>query len=239
MAPARARVRWSRTGRQSSCQGGRESYGVAPRSPSTAGAAVLVPGAANRAADHLDPPTRTDPSVDSTPDLAADIADVFVWQSDGIVRIGQTFGGPNNPNAPAFYDRDVLYKVMVSTAPPDDTAEVTIRVRFGPGSRPNEHGVRFEGVPGVNGVIEGPVETELVKDGVRARAGLHDDPFFFDSQGLRESRQTGQIRFNNTRDFFGGQNDTAFILEIPQSRFAGGNGIIKVWATTSRLGGQL
>lgn len=202
-------------------------------------ALVTLAGAPNRAADHLDPPTRTDPSVDSTADLAADIADVFAWHGPGTVRLAMTFGGPNNANAPAFYDRDVLYKLFISTAPPDDTPEITIRVQFGQGTRQNEHGVRFQGVPGVNGTIEGPVETVLEKDGVRARAGLHDDPFFFDSRGLRESRTTGQIRFNNTRDFFAAQNDTAFVIEVPRDRFAGGNGTIKVWGTTQRFGGQL
>ncbi|ANY18585.1 hypothetical protein A6F68_00049 [Tsuneonella dongtanensis] len=207
-------------------------------STAVAAAAVLVlTGAPNRAADHLDPPTRTDPSVDPTVDLPGDIADVFAWHGPGTVRLAVTFGGPNNPNAPAFYDRDVLYKLFISTAPPDDTPEITIRVQFGQGTRPNEHGVRFQGIPGVTGTIEGPVETTLEKDGVRARAGLHDDPFFFDSRGLRESRTTGQIRFNNTRDFFAAQNDTAFVIEVPRERL--GNGTIKLWSTTQRFGGQL
>lgn len=202
------------------------------------GGAVLLTGAYNRAADHLDPPARTDPGVDTTPDVPADIADVFAWGGPGTVRLAMTFAGPNNPNAPANYDRDVLYKLLISTAPPDDTPEITIRVRFGEDG-PNEHGVRFEGVPGVNGFIEGPVRTALQKDGVRAQAGLFDDPFFFDSRGLRESRTTGQIRFVNTRDFFAAQNDTAFVLEIPKDRIAGGTGTIKVWGTSSRFGGQL
>lgn len=211
--------------------------GIGALSLAAAGA-VLLPGANNRAADHLDPPTRTDPSVARALDLPGDIADVFAWHGPGTVRFALTFAGPNNPNAPAFYDRDMLYKILISTAPPDDTPEVTIRVRFGQGTRPNEHGVRFEGVPGVpGGVIEGPVETELTSNGVRARAGLHDDPFFFDSRGLRESRTTGQIRFVNTRDFFAAQNDTAFVIEIPREQF--GNGVIKVWSTSSRFGGQL
>jgi hypothetical protein len=203
-----------------------------------AGAAFMLPVAANWAADHLDPPGRTDPAVDTTPDQPSDIADVFAWQSDNTVKLAMTFAGPTVSSAPAFYDRDVLYKVFVSTTAPDDTPEAVIRVRFGPGTQPGAFGVRFEGIPGVNGVIEGPVETTLSKDGVKARAGLHDDPFFFDLQGFRETRSTGQIRFNNTRDFFAGQNDTAFILEIPRTGFAGGGGTIKVWATTSRFGGQ-
>jgi hypothetical protein len=203
------------------------------------GSALLVSGGLGRAADHFDPPGRTDPLVDTTPDLPADIADVYAWHSGDMLNLAVTFAGPNVNTAPAFYDRDVLYKVSVSTAPPDDTPEAVIRVRFAPGARANEYGVRFEGVPGVTGTIDGPVETTLSKDGVLARAGLFDDPFTFDLQGFREIRPTGQIRFNNTRDFFHQQNDTAFVLSIPKARFGGGTGTVRVWANTGRIGGQI
>ena len=202
-------------------------------------AALLLPGASNRAADHFDPPSRTDPLVDATPDLPADIADVYAWHASGRLNLAVTFAGPNVNTRPANYDRNVLYKLQISTAAPDDTPEIVIRVRFGPGANPNEFGVRFEGVPGVTGTIEGPVETTLSKDGVLARAGLFDDPFTFDLQGFREIRPSGQIRFNNTRDFFHLQNDTAFVLSIPQDRVANGTGTIRVWGTTGRIGGQI
>lgn len=202
------------------------------------GAALLLPGAANRAADHLDPPARTDPAFDTTPDTPADIADVFAWYAGDTVKLALTFAGPSFGSQPAFYDRDVLYKILVSTAAPDDTPEYTIKVRFGAGAKPNEYGVRFEGIPGVSGTIEGPVETVLEKDGVKAKAGLFDDPFYFDLLGFRETRSTGSIRFNNQRSFFTGQNDTAFVIEVPRSRFAGGNGKLSVWSTSSRFGGQ-
>lgn len=201
--------------------------------------ALMLAGTPNRAADHFDPPGRTDPAVDSNPDLPADIADVYAWHASGMLNLSITFAGPNVNTAPAFYDRNVLYKLHISTSAPDDTAEITIRVRFGPGTRPNEFGVRFEGVPGVTGTIEGPVETTLSKDGVLARAGLFDDPFTFDLQGFREIRPSGQIRFNNTRDFFHLQNDTAFVLSIPQNRIGSGTGVIRVWANTGRIGGQI
>ncbi|MCT2557470.1 DUF4331 domain-containing protein [Tsuneonella sp. YG55] len=202
-------------------------------------ALVALTGAPNRAADHFDPPARTDPTVDQTPDLPADIADVYAWHANGMVNLSVTFAGPNVNTAPAFYDRNVLYKVLISTAPPDDTPEVAIRVRFGAGTRANEFGVRFEGLPGVNGTLEGPVETNLTKDGVTARAGLFDDPFTFDLVGFRQIRPTGQVRFNNTRDFFDNQNDTGFVISIPQSRIANGTGTVRIWSTTSRIGGQI
>ncbi|MEO7569181.1 MAG: hypothetical protein ABIT16_05880 [Croceibacterium sp.] len=202
-------------------------------------AMVFVPGAPMSAADHLDPPGRTDIAVDPTPDLPADLADIFAWSVGDTVRVVVTFGGPSSPTLPAFYDRDVLYKILISTAAPTDRPDVIITARFGRGQNPNEWGVRFEGIPGVNGAIEGPVETTLVKDGVKARAGLFDDPFFFDSRGLRETRAMGTIRIMNTRDFFAAQNDTAIVLEIPKDRFASATTPLGFWTTTSRFGGQL
>jgi len=202
------------------------------------GAALLLPGTANRAADHLDPPSRTDPAFDNTPDAPADIADVYAWYGPTTLRLALTFAGPSVGTQPAVYDRDVLYKILVSTAPPDDTPEITIKVRFAPGTRENEFGVRYEGIPGVTGTIEGPVETILQKDGVQTFAGLLDDPFYFDLMGFRETRSTGSVRFNNQRSFFTGQNDTAFVIEIPKSRFAGGTGKLSIWSTAARFGGQ-
>jgi len=203
-----------------------------------AAAVLIVPGAPNGAADHLDPPGRTDLAVDPTPDLPADIADIFAWHTADKVNVIVTFGGPSSPTQPASFDRDVLYKILVSTAAPSDTPEVVIRVRFGPGQGPNEWGVRIEGVPGVTGAIEGPVDTNLVKDGVTARAGLFDEPFFFDLQGFRESRSLGAIRFVNTRNFFDANNDTAIVLEIPKDRFATATTPLGFWTTTARFGGQ-
>ena len=203
-----------------------------------AAAVLIVPGAADRAADHLDPPGRTDLAVDPTPDIPADIADIFAWHTADKVNVIVTFGGPSSPTQPASFDRDVLYKILVSTAAPSDTPEVVIRVRFGPGQGPNEWGVRIEGVPGVTGAIEGPVDTNLVKDGVTARAGLFDEPFFFDLQGFRESRSLGAIRFVNTRNFFDANNDTAIVLEIPKDRFATATTPLGFWTTTARFGGQ-
>lgn len=203
------------------------------------GGMLYLTGAPGNAADHFDPPGRTDPLVDSNPDLPADIADVYAWHRDGRLNLAVTFAGPNVNTAPAFYDRNVLYKLNISTAPPDDTPEITMRVRFAPGQRANEFGMRIEGVPGVTGNIEGPVESTLTKDGVMAKAGLFDDPFTFDLQGFREIRSSGQVRFNNTRDFFDKQNDTGFVISLPQSRVANGTGVIKVWSTTGRIGGQI
>ncbi len=203
------------------------------------GAALVVPGLGGIAADHLDPPARTDPSVDSTPDRAADIADLYAFHTDTSVVLALTFAGPQATSEPATYDRDVLYTINVSNAGERTDAEIPIRVRFGPGSGDGQYGVRVENIPGVNGAVTGPVEQMLSQDGVKVQAGLFDDPFFFDLQGFKDTAATGTLMFDNTRDFFAGQNLTAVVIEIPRDRIANGANPIDVWATTARFGGQL
>lgn len=202
------------------------------------GAIVLVPGQLALSADHLDPPARTDPAFDTTPDIPADIADVFAWSDATNAYFAVTFAGPT-PSTAGAYDRDVLYTLNISTAAPGSTPEVQVRWRFGPATNGTGSGISVEGAPGVTGNIVGPVETVLSKDGVRAYAGVRDDPFFFDLQGFRTTRSTGTLSFNNKRNFFFGQNDTVVVLEIPKSRLGGDSNAIDVWATTARFGGNL
>ncbi len=200
-------------------------------------AALLAPAIGVLSADHLDPPARTDPSVDSTPDRAADIADVYAWHTDTSVILALTFSGPQATNLPATYDRNVDYAINISNMAPRTTTDIPIHIRFGQDGA-NQNGVQVTGLPGVTGVISGPVETNLFKDGVTVRAGLFDDPFFFDLQGFRDTRSTGTLMFNKNRDFFAGQNLTAVVIEIPKSRIDKG-ALVDIWAATSRFGGQL
>ena len=65
------------------------------------GASQILPGLGLTAADHLDPPDRTDPNVDSTPDRAADIADLYAWHTADTVNIILTFSGPQATDQPA------------------------------------------------------------------------------------------------------------------------------------------
>ena len=204
-----------------------------------AAAALWAPGLGLVAADHVDPPQRTDPSVDSTPDRAADIADFFAWHTDDSVNFVLTFSGPAAADQPANYDPDVLYQINISNAGERSTAEQRIDIRFGRGASPGEFGVQVDNVPGTSGPIEGSVESNIMKEGVMVRAGLFDDPFFFDLQGFRETAQTGTLSFNNSRDFFAGQNLTAVVISIPRDRIENGSSLIDTWATSARFGGQL
>jgi hypothetical protein len=202
-----------------------------------AGIALTAPGLYTIAADHLDPPARTDPAVDPTPDRPADIADLYAWHTDTSLVLVLTFAGPQATSQPATYDRDVLYSINISNASDLADTEIPIRIRFGQAGA-NQFGVQVSGVPGVNGPIAGPVETDLDKDGVMVRAGLFDDPFFFDLQGFRETRSSGALMFDPDRDFFAGQNLTAVVIEMPRERVTNGNPL-NIWSSTARFGGQL
>ena len=203
------------------------------------GAVAFLPGSPGDAADHLDPPSRTDPSEDSTPDRAADIGDIYVWQNSQNVRLALTFAGPQATTQPATYDPDVLYTIHVSTDGDPTTSEEDIYVRFGEGGQPNTFGVQVTGLPGDIGTISGSVERTLLRSGARVRAGLFDDPFFFDLQGFMDTAATGTLQFDSSRDFFAGQNITAVVIEFPKSALPDSTDGISVWAETARFGGQL
>lgn len=188
------------------------------------------------AADHLDSPGRTDPAVDPVPDRPADIADIYAWHTPTDLIVALTFAGPNPANQGGTYDRDVLYEINISNDGNAITTEFPIRIRFGfDGNRP---GVQVTGLPG-GASVQGPVEQTLSVNNMLVRAGLFDDPFYFDLQGFRETRSTGTLRFNNQRDFFAGQNDTGVVIQIPRSLVQQGNQFVHVWSAASRIGGNL
>jgi hypothetical protein len=189
------------------------------------------------AADHLDPPNRTDPAADTTPDIAADIADVYVWHTATDLVIALTFAGPQPAGRPPTYDRDVLYTVNISNANSPTDAEFQMRFRFGRDSSGNV-GVEVSGLPDGGPPLVGPVEQTLTRNGIMVRAGLYDDPFFFDLQGFRDTRSTGTLSFVAARSFFTGQNDTSIVFQIPRSRVETGQQL-NIWATSARFGGQL
>jgi hypothetical protein len=188
------------------------------------------------AADHNEPATRTEVGIDPTPDRAADLADVYAFHDANNLYVIITFGGPAATNLPAFYDPDVLYRINISNDGDRANTEIPIDIRFGfDGTNP---GVEVRGLPGV-AAIQGPVETTLSQGGYLVRAGLYDDPFFFDLQGLRETRSTGTIRFRNDRSAFANANITVVALAIPRARVQNGNRTLDIWSETGRIGGQL
>jgi hypothetical protein len=188
---------------------------------------------ATNAADHFDPPLRvgTDTSTAGL-DVAADIADLYAFSDAANVYLAIGFGGPSATTLPAFYDPNVLYTINVSNAGSRTDVELPIEIRFGrDGANP---GVEVRNLPG-NAIIQGPVERNLTSsNGIMVRAGLFDDPFFFDPQGLRDTRATGNIAFNNRRNRFGGLNTTFVVIAIPRALINQGQPL-DIWTTSARI----
>jgi hypothetical protein len=214
-----------------------------------AGAAGLAStsGTYVEAADHLDPPARTNPAA--TPpgtDRTADIADVYAWADAGRTTVIMSFGGPNAPAADqgVVCDEDVLYQIHIDTdtMPTEFADDFTIDVRLGEDDLGNCF-YRIEGVPGTatGDVIVGPVGFQTDFEEVNAMVGLFDDAFFFDLEGFQAVTTMGSLDdgagnplFVNDRDFFAGQNTPAIVIEFPTAPVSSGD-VVRVWGSTGRI----
>jgi hypothetical protein len=167
-------------------------------------------------------------------DHIADIDDVYVWhKDDGKIVVIVTFGGPGaeTPGVLGTLDADVIYGVHMDTNG-DNVADKDVWVRFGQ-DHMGAWGVQFTGIPGGSAVVEGAVQTTLdAGNGLSAAAGVYDDPFFFDFQGLQDTLATAAVSFMNTRDSFAGKNVNALIFEMDGA--AVGATSFKIWATSGR-----
>lgn len=210
-----------------------------------AGASAVLVNDRSLAADHLDPPGRTDFRVDPTPDPAADIADIYAWTTPTHLNLVYTFAGPNDSRSGGLYDPNVRYRIHLSNGGRTDDDEYTILAQFGPGQ--GGMGIKFDGLPGVAGPLVTPVEQiTAAPNGVRVYAGLRVDPFFFDVLGFRETNASGNLAIRNDRNFFANTNDTLFAVQIPigiVGRDGNGDGRIDnrmdIWVDAFRKGGQM
>lgn len=194
---------------------------------------AMMVGAASvqiRAADHLDAPlVKTDGRID--------ITDVYAFRSPTtladtvlIVNVNPLAGilSPTTFHPGASYNikidtdgdavEDMTYKISFS--PPDSSGNQTVTLRCVPASTcGGSNGSKLaSGSTGTNIPVEG---------GGTLRAGLFDDPFFFDLNAFKHG-----LAFcpgGKGTDFFLGFNVTSIVLEVPSSKL-GTN--IGVWATT-------
>lgn len=184
---------------------------------------------AAQAADHLDPNDRVSPGD------AADIGDLYAWHDGGDITAILTFAGPVAAGVTAAYSRDTLYAIHIDGDDSDVEPDQTIYVRFGQDSA-GTWGVQAQNVPGTSDDLSGAVGSTLSEGSSRVYAGMHDDPFFFDSQGLTDTLATGTLSFVGTRDFFADQNINAIVVEFPESAL-GLTGPYNIWATSANIGG--
>jgi hypothetical protein len=188
------------------------------------------------AADHNDPPGTGTGGVTDNP--AADIDDVYVWHDTtaGTLTAVITFSGPTAPTSgeAGVYNANTIFQLHVDTDPTDTdfTDDLTINIRFGQNTA-GEWGIQVQNLPGTTADVVGAVETTLTPaTGVKVFAGLRDDPFFFDLDGLHMTLATSALHFDHTRDSFAGKNTTAIVLEMPLSALPTGVTAMSVWASS-------
>jgi hypothetical protein len=191
---------------------------------------LLVLPATALAADHAEAPG-------AAADTAADIGDVYAWHTDdGNLVAVVTYGVFQAAGGAALYDADVLYTVHIDNNN-DGTSDHDIHVRFGQNTA-GEWGVQVTDLPGATDAqTVGAAGTTLdAGGGAQVYTGLRDDPFFFDAQGFNDTLATGTIAFTGT-DGVAGLDVTAIVLEFPYTSISVQGEPIRVWATTSRVGG--
>lgn len=188
--------------------------------------AILLGLASALAADHAEAPG-------TQADIAADITDFYAWHTTGSLVAVVNFAGFGLPGDPAEYDPDVLYGVHIDRDG-DHVADHDVWVRFGTDSL-GAWGVQVVNLPGAGAPVVGPVESVITAPGGRVFAGLRDDPFFFDFEGLTTTLSTAAVSFDSTRDSFAGTNVTSIVLEMDLGAATDGETEIQVWATSSRI----
>ncbi len=196
------------------------------------------------AADHIDSPLVTD-------DAGADIADVYTFESPtnpNNVVLAMTLHGfiPPEESGISIFDPRVLYQFKIDND--GDAVEDLVIQAFVTGGRRQRAHIIGPARPRVTGTearlvfgrrVSVPVSRTsraFVRedDGVRAFAGVRDDPFFFDV-GQFNAILAGQAGSFDDPGFdgFGGFNVYAIVVEFPKSLLGGSH--VSVWGTTSRL----
>ena len=213
-------------------------------------------------ADHAE-----SPGADADP--AADLADVFIFPSpDSASKVvaAITFGGRPAPRSRidgSFYcDAKVLYTLNIDRASAtgafDNVPDIKVHARLAR-NLAGQCGLQLENVPGAGGTFSGPVEQVIsTTSGIKAFAGLRNDPFFFDAQGLGAllasfaapgqngnlvtAFSLGNVPATPRRDSFALRNVSTIVFEMNLDVLAplgagGARPLIRVWATTGRLAG--
>ena len=211
-------------------------------------------------ADHAE-----SPGADADP--AADLADVFIFPSpESATRLvgAITFGGRPAPRSRidgSFYcDPDVLYTYHIDRADAsgsfDSIADIQIYARLAKNFA-GQCGLQLENVPGAGGTFSGQIEQVFsANTGIKAFAGLRNDPFFFDAEGLTALFNTFAAPGQNgdlvsafklagnqaRRDSFAFRNVSAIVFEMDLDAVApksanGSRPKLRVWSTIGRLAG--
>jgi Domain of unknown function (DUF4331) len=221
-----------------------------------AGVAIAVGGGPKGAvaADHLDAPGLTPPGGD----VRLDLTDIYAFRTpSGRTALVMNVNGFSKPGQQATFatgvpsveaTKRVSYNFRVDNNG-DAKEDVILRVTFG---TPNKQGVqkfqiRRNGKVILNGKTSafGRVVVNKGRDGVRAFAGMRDDPFFFDLNGFLNilSSEPGKSFLGCTSprpDAFAGNNVSSIVVELKPSLLTRKRSSkIGVWGTTNMGAAQV
>jgi hypothetical protein len=199
------------------------------------------------AADHLDAPGLTPPGGD----VRLDLTDIYAFRTgSGRTALALNVNGFTKPGTQATFatsvpsvksTKRVSYNLRVDNDG-DAKEDVVLKATFG---KPDKKGVQdlkitrngkllVDGNTSAGGKV---VVNE--RKGVKAYAGLRDDPFFFDLDGFLNILSTKQgesfLGCNAPRtDKFAGSNVSSIVIELKSSLLnSKGSSNIGVWATTN------
>lgn len=211
------------------------------------------------AADHLDAPGLTPPGGD----LRTDITDVYAYRNGANTVLVMNVNGLTAAGKQATFARSipavaetkaVAYYLRVDNNG-DAVSDVNLRVEFGK-PRGSNNVQRFTVSRNGKQLLTGSTSPfgqakVYTGSGVKAFAGMRDDPFFFDLNGFinilaaidSDPSNNAQSFIGCTgsrKDTFAGSNVSSIVLEVPSSTLtSGASSNIGVWATTTRGGAQI
>lgn len=216
-----------------------------------------------RAADHRDSPGLMPPGGDNR----ADITDIYAFEGTNANRtvLVLNVNGLTAAGTPAYFGRSIpgvnankriAYWLNIDNDG-DAVADVSYRIRFGKASNGVQHfEVRRNGrvlIPFGQGRTTklGASPRAVSGGGIKAFAGLRDDPFFFDLQGFlnitapldgdpsNDSQSFIGCSGQGSRpDFFAGTNVSSIVLEVPDGQLNGDSTNVGIWAATTIGSGQ-
>jgi uncharacterized protein DUF4331 len=194
---------------------------------------AAIPG---RAADHLDAPGLTPPGGDTRLDLT----DVYAFQSPAdashtvlVMGVDPLAGVLNNGT---FRSGDSSYEFKIDSNG-DAKEDLSYKLTFGAPNASLAQSVTLRRIPATGGtgsvLVRGWTGQNIaIPSGGWLRAGVFDDPFFFDLNGFLH------LDFCNPgTNFFSGLNIAAIVLELPSARLGSPN--VGVWARTVRSSVQI
>ncbi|MGY6649372.1 DUF4331 family protein [Wenyingzhuangia sp. IMCC45574] len=209
-------------------------------------ASLAILSGAIIAADHIDAPAVKGGTSDITDFYAFEAEDtnnlVFVANIQGLISPTES--------ASAAFDEDVLVEFNIDTDS-DNVEDIVIQAIpkgdkmyiYGPAA-PNETGANstllsdmYKSMVDITPYSASAITTTTnasAVTGVKAFAGLRDDPFFMDFAQYSAIIGGTASGFNDPgADTFAGTNVKSIVVEVPKS-MVGGSGTINTWVTTKR-----